>query len=371
MKKIIRILCFIFALSYCINAFPSNMLNFESASIEREGANLYFDFTWKKNYKMSAPEDEDYITFDFRGVEVKRTRSYNFEDNSIIKYARIGQYQANIARIALKLRKNNSAFNHEAYFKMENGKTKFIIKLRSKDNIFEIIKDNSFVLILDPGHGGADPGCTSPNGYNEKNIVLKIAKDIKKEFNRRNLGIIHMTREKDIFLTLDERIKQAIDRKGSLFISLHVDTYPNDKSIRGIGIYYLSQNGASDKRTEELVKKENDSDSIGGVKKSDNQELYSILFSLKQTRAIEKSAVFSGILFQTLKNKHFKVHGVRQAGFRVLKNPDMPAVLIETGYFSNKYDEKLLIDSSYRRKIAYYIVDAIEKYKNDYWKNKN
>lgn len=362
--------CVLFLLFFAFHGlYSANVLKFDSVSINENDIIIYFKIGWKRSYKSIAYEDEDYRIFDFKGVLVEKTRNISLRDNPFVKRIKLGQYNKSTARIVIVFKDKNTNFLVEPYFQVIRNKTHFIIKITKKDAIGEIIKEHSFVVVVDPGHGGVDPGCISPKRYTEKDIVLQVAKQINLEFMRRNIGIMYLTREKDIFLSLKERSNQAIEKKGDLFISLHIDSYPDNKRVRGLGIYYLSQKGASDKRAEILAEKENTSDKIGGVKPDDNIEVFQILFSLVQSDIIRKSSIFSGILSKHVKKNKICLHGIHQADFAVLKIPKIPAVLIELGFFSNPYDERLLLNEVYQRRIARVIVDAIEEYKNKWYRN--
>ncbi|MDD5091388.1 MAG: N-acetylmuramoyl-L-alanine amidase [Candidatus Wallbacteria bacterium] len=354
----------------CVCFSADNVMTWGSASILDQEVVLNFDIGWKKNYRVVSDPEESYIYFDFPRVAVEKTRVVKFMGNEYIEKIKIGQYDEETARIVVYLKSRSSDFKCNSYFKVIDKKTNFIIGVTRKDPIGEIIQEHSFVVIVDAGHGGIDPGCVSPRGYKEKNVVLSLAKKIRDEFNGRNLGIMILTREDDVFLSLDERIKRAVDGKGCLFISLHVDSYPSRKSVRGAGIYYLSQRGASDQRAEILAQKENSSDQIGEIKLAENQEVFQILYSLKQTESIKRSATFTGLLKEKMEESRINVHGVLQAGFRVLKIPDMPAVLVEAGFFSNSIDERLLMNDSHHKRLAKSVVDAVEEYLRNWWKKK-
>ncbi|MDD2714345.1 MAG: N-acetylmuramoyl-L-alanine amidase [Candidatus Wallbacteria bacterium] len=332
---------------------------------------LNFHISWKRNYcKTIADPEEPFICIDIPKLFVLKSETVEIKKNVLVESVKLSQFEGDTARVVIRLRGKSKNFICSTFFKTEGSRTTLVMSVKPKDKIGEIIQENSFVVVVDPGHGGIDPGCISRKKVKEKSVVLVVAKQIETEFKKRDLGIIVLTRKEDILLSLDERMKRAVDNKASLFISLHIDSYPQGKYIKGVGIYYLSQKGASDKRSELLAQEENSADEIGGIKRSENQELYQILFSLKQTESIKRSATFSGILKEKLEDRMVNAHGILQANFRVLKIPDMPAVLAEVGFFSNQSDEKLLVNDAYQKRMAKAIVDAIEEYRDNWWKKR-
>lgn len=220
-----------------------------------------------------------------------------------------------------------------------------------------------FVVVLDPGHGGVDPGAISPSGYYEKQLTLAYAKEIRDVLRgQTNIQVI-MTRDHDVFVRLRERVAIGRRAKGDLFVSLHADSIANPR-VRGGGIYTLSEN-ASDKEAEALAAKENRADIIAGVDLATrDDEVASILIELTQRETMNYSARFANALIPELKQQvrlRRKPH--RFAGFRVLKAPDVPSVLIELGYLSNREDESMLRSRKHRSRIAKAIAEAIDAYR--------
>ncbi len=219
------------------------------------------------------------------------------------------------------------------------------------------------IIVIDPGHGGKDPGAPSKSGATEKSIVLTMAKLLKKDLEKTGAYKAVLTREGDTALHLRERIAIARKNKADLFISLHADTLPGKRSIRGTSFYTLSEK-ASDKEAAALAHKENQADVLLRVDMSDNtEEVNNILIDLAMRETKNRSVRFAGVLVselgkttRLLKNPH------RYAGFAVLKAPDVPSVLVELGYLSNQSDEKNLRSSSWRKKVSGSIVRAIDGY---------
>ena len=217
------------------------------------------------------------------------------------------------------------------------------------------------VIVIDPGHGGIDPGSTSGRVF-EKHITLVTAKAVKAHLDELGGYTVRLTRKNDDFIRLRQRIAIARAYKADLFISLHADAIKN-RRIRGLSIYTLSEK-ASDKEAAELAEKENKADLIAGMDLSTkSKEVTNILIDLAQRETMNESARFAAEFVKhirkvtkTLSNAH------RFAGFAVLKAPDVPSVLVEMGFLSNRSDEKALRSPRYRAKMARAIGNAIDGY---------
>jgi N-acetylmuramoyl-L-alanine amidase len=210
----------------------------------------------------------------------------------------------------------------------------------------------SRLLMIDPGHGGRDPGCIGKSGLYEKDVVLDVSRQLAEALSGIPGVQAKLTREKDIFIPLEERVEIAQGAKADFFVSIHADSAPTS-SARGLSAYTLSRN-ASDNFAKALEHKENLADLAGGLQiKNDDPEVADILMDLAARHT--KTAA--------LKARHDIVQGLegdwtlldnpmRSANFAVLRAPDMPSMLIETGFLSNAQDEKILQTKANRQKIA-------------------
>ena len=218
------------------------------------------------------------------------------------------------------------------------------------------------VIVIDPGHGGVDPGTTGYRGTREKKITLAVAHAVKARLEAKGRYRVVLTRERDIFLRLRSRVETARSAGADLFISLHADALKNRK-VHGAAVYTLSE-VSSDKEAAELAARENKADVIAGVDLThENPVVANILIDLAQRETMNYSAQFATLLVaqlrrtgKTLRNAH------RFAGFAVLKAPDIPSVLIEMGYLSNPKEERLLRQPAYQRKLADAIARAMDRY---------
>ena len=223
-------------------------------------------------------------------------------------------------------------------------------------------KYNKPLIVIDPGHGGVDPGAIGRGGLWEKHIVFKFARELRRQLLLTRLFRVRLTRNKDIFLRLRERVAIARRSGADLFVSVHADSIA-DARVRGTSVYTLSER-ASDKEADALARQENMSDVIAGVDlKRRSNDVVNILIDLAQRDTMNQSAIFAKLLVGELgKVRKMLRKPQRSAGFAVLKAPDIPSVLIELGFLSNRKDEKMLRDPVIRRRLALSINHAIEKY---------
>lgn len=225
-------------------------------------------------------------------------------------------------------------------------------------------KPNGPILIaLDPGHGGEDPGAIGPGGTREKDIVLQIAKRLKKHIDAQPNMRAYLTRDNDFFVPLHVRVQKARRVKADLFISIHADAWIKP-SARGSSVFALSQNGASSAAARLMAQRENEADLIGGVNLgSHNKQVAQVLLDLSTAAQINDSLrVGTGVLGEIGKVNALHKKRVEQAGFAVLKAPDIPSILIETAFISNPAEEKALRSPAHQERISKAILVGINNY---------
>jgi N-acetylmuramoyl-L-alanine amidase len=224
------------------------------------------------------------------------------------------------------------------------------------------LKGQQFVIVIDPGHGGVDPGAVSMKKIYEKNVVLSVSKYLQKELQKIPNTKVHLTRNKDVFLKLDDRVKFAQRRHADLFISLHADAHKVRK-VRGGSVYVLSEK-ASDKEAARLAREANRGDQFAGLDIShESREVQNILIDLSQRETMNQSALLAQSILQELTGvTRVRKRKVLFAGFRVLKAPEIPSVLIELAYLSNPEEERQLRRSSHQRALARAVASGVEKY---------
>ena len=218
------------------------------------------------------------------------------------------------------------------------------------------------VVMIDPGHGGADPGAIGVSGTYEKNITLAFAREAQAAFNKQGRYKAVLTRSRDIFIPLRERIAIARANGADLFLSIHADSTQNS-STRGLSVYTLSKN-ASDAEAAALAEKENKADLIAGMDLShESPEVANILIDLAQRETMNLSAIYATTLIDEIGRETSLLNNThRFAGFAVLKAPDVPSVLVELGYLSNSQDERLLRQTAYRAKLVTALVRSVDRF---------
>jgi N-acetylmuramoyl-L-alanine amidase len=218
-------------------------------------------------------------------------------------------------------------------------------------------------IALDPGHGGEDPGASGRGGNREKDVVLAIAKRLKEKIETQPNMRVLLTRDADYFVPLQIRVQKARNVQADLFVSIHADAFI-ETSARGSSVFVLSDKGASSTAALWLANKENAADLIGGVNlKNHDKQLASVLLDLSTTAQINDSLKLGKVVLNELGGIN-RLHkgSVEQAGFAVLKAPDIPSILIETAFISNPEEEARLTDDNYQNDLANAILKGIKRY---------
>ena len=227
--------------------------------------------------------------------------------------------------------------------------------------------DRLIIIALDPGHGGEDPGAVGPAGTREKDVVLKVARLLRDRINTTTVGgnpmRAYLTRDGDYFVPLATRVKKAQRVQADLFVSIHADAFTNPDA-RGASVFALSQSGASSSAARWLANKENQADLVGGLNvRAKDRHVQSALLDMSTTAQINDSLKLGSVLLGEIGNVG-KLHKprVEQAGFAVLKAPDIPSVLVETAFISNPQEETRLRTSAYQEELADALMRGITRY---------
>lgn len=246
----------------------------------------------------------------------------------------------------------------KAQVKIAEAQTKAAEKIEKTGKMVRMI-----TIALDPGHGGEDPGASGRNGSREKDIVLAIAKRLKTKLEDLPNIRVMLTRDGDYFVPLGTRVEKARKVQADLFVSIHADAFVQP-TARGSSVFVLSEKGATSSAARWLADKENSADAIGGVNlKSHDRQLASVLLDLSTTAQINDSMKLGRAVLGEIGGIN-RLHkgSVEQAGFAVLKAPDIPSILIETAFISNPEEEAKLRDEDYQNKLADAIVTGIRRY---------
>lgn len=297
--------------------------------------------------------------------------------NTPIKQVRYGKHNNSDLRVVLDLRES---IKPRSFFLKKHGEKpdRLVIDLHdlSKSNSTKasepVVREETnsqrdIVVAVDAGHGGEDPGALGPNRIQEKAIVLAISKQLVRMIDGQKGFKAHLVRSGDYYIPLGERRDKARSLRADLFVSVHADAF-KDHRARGASVFALSRKGASSESARFLAKKENEADLIGGVggdvslQDIDNV-LAGVLVDLSMTATMTNSLeVGARVLRELGKVTHLHKKHVEQAGFAVLKSPDVPSILVETGFISNPTEANRLNTYAYRRKIATSIFKGITDY---------
>ena len=361
------IIASLFLLITPLQASSSSDLNKIRTSYDEQSKKLriVFDSNKKINY-LVKDSSSNYIKIIFTNIKISNTFQNPKINNRYIDTLKVSRHK-NDLHFLLKSKRN---FKYKYFSLNPSGKFGYryvlditIGKVRSNniiDNTPKKIKKTKFVIAIDAGHGGKDPGAVGRGGTLEKDIVLSISRKLYKLLKKeKNIKPV-LIRNKDHYISLRQRIKIARIHKADLFISIHADAAKNRKA-RGSSVYVLSQHGASSEAAKWLANKENSADLVGGVSIDDKENtLAQVILDLSQSATIETSIKASSILLSKL-GKISKLHlkNIGQAGFVVLKSPDIPSILVETAFLSNSKEEKKLRTKKFQNNIARALRDGI------------
>ncbi|MCX8618892.1 N-acetylmuramoyl-L-alanine amidase [Gilliamella sp. B2923] len=349
----------------------------------------------KLNYKRSALRNPDRMVIDIDKVDLNTTlksiSSKVLNHDPYIKSIRVLQLDPKTVRIMIVLKQGVEpntftlppieTFKHrlvmdlypsksaspedddpllallEEYTKGDLNQKQSQIKTTTNKN-----KNAPVVVVLDPGHGGEDPGAIGYKKTREKDIVLQIARRtynlLKKEPNIK----VYMTRNEDVFIPLNVRVAKARSLHADLFISIHADAFTN-RSVKGSTVFALSTKGASSSAASYLAQTQNKADQIGGVSRSGDKYLDNTILDLVQKTTLSNGVLLGNAILNRMKvvNQLHKP-SIEKAGFAVLKAPDIPSVLVETAFISNINEEKKLKTASFQNQISKAILNGIKDY---------
>ena len=353
---------------------------------------IVFDADRKFDYKVFLLNEPKRLVIDTFDVKVSPEIEKYVDKNNLVTKTRLGSVGADGIRIVFDLQKPAIVKKAFMLAPQSNFGWRFVIdvsiaserefssKVGSK---YALSNENSFagsyssssskssskaktvnkkkIIVLDPGHGGKHPGAIGYSGVYEKNITLAMAKELKVILEKEGYKV-HLTRSTDIFIPLRDRVKIARKYNADLFMSIHADSAVN-RSAKGLSVYTLSET-ASDKEAAALAERENKADVVAGLNLLEHsKEVSDILINLAQRETMNRSSEFASFMVQEMrKSVKLRDNTHRFAGFAVLKAPDVPSVLLEMGYLSNRTEERLLKQKDYRRKLAVSTSKAVEKY---------
>ena len=336
-------------------------------------------------YKMSFSEDPISLNIDFNVVSFDEIGSQKINQSKNIKLIKLEELGSKWSRVSIQLKdywdientemridpNDNSALISillksisKDVFKSKNANAKNFLK---SENLKELEKsavseNKEFVVVLDPGHGGKDPGAEA-GGYRESNIMLELAAAVKESLIRNTEFKVILTRNEDIFLSLEDRITIAAKSGADLFISLHADAVIEGEAS-GTTVYLLSEN-ATDKMSAQLASRHDRSEILRGVDLSGlDSQVASVLIDMARQETKPRNEAVASFILEVFREKITELSSqpLRYAAFSVLKSPDIPSILIEAGFMSTSSNLKNLTTPSWRAGFADALAEAISRW---------
>jgi N-acetylmuramoyl-L-alanine amidase len=330
---------------------------------------LVFDLDKNAGHTVFSLHNPERVVLDIKNTQMTHGLVDRIQANSLIRSVRSGVRNGNDLRVVFDLSSQSTPRSflltpsgksgHRLVLDLHNSKKSSTVSKAKKQS-----KKRDVIIAIDAGHGGRDPGATGRSGTREKTITLQIAKHLEKSINQQRGMKAVLVRKNDRYMRLRDRIRKARDYHADMLISLHADSFP-DPRARGSSIYALSVDGASSEAARMLADNENAADLLfGNVDLAvEDQMVQEVLFDLSLTGTIESSLDIGSEILKQIKAVN-RVHKkkVQQAGFAVLKAPNIPSVLFETAFLSNPKEEKKLRSSSHQKKVAKAITRGVGKY---------
>lgn len=330
------------------------------------------DLDKKTSYKLFTLESPHRVVVDLQGSSVDIPLELDKEHAGVITGVRYGQPDRNTLRVVLDLSEGvglksfllepTGQYSHRLVvdlFPQSGAKQSSMVKYVGDINT----PNRKVVVAIDAGHGGEDPGAIGKNRTREKDVVLRIARELKAAIDAQPGMTGVLTRDGDYYIPLKDRYEKARKARADLFVSVHADAF-SKRSVKGSSVFVLSARGASSEFARLLANSENASDLVGGVTLNDKDDmLASVLLDLSQSATREASNKVAGDILNALKrngNTHKPVVG--RANFVVLRSPDVPSVLVETAFISNPDEEKRLTEKEFQQKMARAISRGVRDY---------
>lgn len=370
MHVFIRIRCFLFFifLLFCQVSLAQNILKDIRISSSNDESRIVIDLHEKSSSNIFSLENPDRLVIDLKNTKLKKGFKLSTYPRESIRNIRFSEGNGSQLRLVIDL---SSTFKY-SYFNLPKGTLydhRLVVDLKSNDSpiknnsVQHSVAERKVVVVIDPGHGGKDPGAIGPSKIYESNVVLAISLRLAEYINRTTDMKAVLTRDDDTFIVLRDRMKMGRESKADLFLSIHADALDNPR-VKGASVYTLSLKGASDEAARVFAERENAYSSISEVAISNmDKDAVSLLTDLSQNFSMKASKEAAGIILNELsKVGSIRKKKVQEAGFAVLKSPDVPSVLIETTYISNPNEEARLNSRSYQDKLARAIFEGTRQY---------
>jgi N-acetylmuramoyl-L-alanine amidase len=399
--NLIKFLLFISTIIFTCNLFAINSIKATRVWPAPDYTRITIESNSKINNDQMMLQNPERIVIDLKEIQLnsalKQLTSQVKSNDPNIKKIRIGQFNKRVTRVVIDLK--NSArvkifslspiapYQHRLVIDVyPNEKDSIAILLKKIEEMKKPVTEvenivqkkqkkevlinkkpeiKKIIIAIDPGHGGEDPGAIGKRGTKEKDINMRISKKLKNLIDKQKNMKAVLIRDKDYYVPLKGRVSKARKYEADIFVSIHADAF-NKRSVSGSSVFALSEKGASSAFAKFLANKENEADLIGGVSIDDKEPVLArTLLDLSQSATINDSLKLGNFVLREIKkvnNLHKK--RVEQAGFAVLKAPDIPSILVETAFLSNPQEERNLNSNKFQNKIAKAIFKGIKGYIN-------
>ncbi|WP_455366888.1 N-acetylmuramoyl-L-alanine amidase [Kaarinaea lacus] len=343
-----------------------------------EGTRVVFDVDRKVEHNVFVLKNPDRVVIDLEGTRLARPVTALDYNESLVKGIRTGTHKKRNLRVVLDMKSQalpksfllnpTKQYGYRLVVDLESVNGHHNVVTPVPKPVYRSLKPQQgrdIVVAIDAGHGGEDPGAIGRRGTREKDVALSIARKLEAMLRQEHGIRPVLIRSGDYYISLRGRIRKARQHKADLFISIHADAFRNGRA-KGASVYVLSQRGASSEAARWLAASENDADLIGGVSLDDKDDLLaSVLLDLSQNATLAASMdVGERILGELKRVGNVHKRQVEHAGFVVLKAPDVPSILVETGFISNRHEENKLRSQRHQRRIAKALLQGIKRYFN-------
>lgn len=334
---------------------------------------LVFEISAPLEYKLFTLDSPERIVIDLKQTRMRMSLPKG--EVGFVKRLRSAERNTTDLRIVLDTKQAvkpktfllapNKTYGHRLVVDLYDKSADSSSKVKSSKPVKQITKQGlrDVVIAIDAGHGGEDPGALGRKGTREKDVVLAIARKLKKKIDAERGMRAVLVRNGDYYIKHRRRMEIARQAKADLFISIHADAF-RDRRAKGASVYVLSERGASSEAAKWLAQQENQADLVGGVSLDDKDPLTKkVLLDLSQNATLEDSHSSAKEVLRSM-GRVTRLHKktVQQAGFLVLKSPDIPSILIETAYISNPTEEQNLRSKAHQNKLASAIVKGLKRY---------
>ncbi|WP_193165799.1 N-acetylmuramoyl-L-alanine amidase [Microbulbifer hainanensis] len=352
------------------------MLTLPAAAAEVEGVRLWrapdhtrlvFDLSGPAEHKLFTLSNPDRVVIDVEDTKLAAQLADLQLEGTPIAGVRHGRHNKKDLRVVLDLKQSIKPRSF-ALRRHEDLPDRLVLDLYDRveseeKTLAQVSRERDIVIAIDAGHGGEDPGASGPGGVREKDVVLAIARQVQQRIDSQRGFTAKLVRTGDYYIPLRGRVKKGREMRADLFVSIHADAFTR-KDARGAGVYAVSSRGATSETARFLAQRENESDLIGGAGSlsldDKDDTLAGVLLDLSMTATMNASLnVGASVLSQLGSVTHLHKKRVEQANFSVLRSPDVPSILVETGFITNPQEARQLRSPAFQRKLAQKLSNGI------------